>query len=384
MALEPLAITRLYGGMTGRASLSWWLVIGFLAGGLGAADLGSVPGPESDNLLRKTTGFILRNEAPDSIVALQLPSLKTSVVLPPGKGRQEDPGTIHTLSGPDSEGRIVYVEDHFFVPDDKRRHVLKTIRINGKDGAQVFSRPGSVMWAKSAAGNGEMGEHLALSHQRGQVAFLSGLKSVQMPDAYLFTGRIEVWKLKEKTGKSIGVTALDEGLSWFPDGGKLAYVRFADPEELDKLPGKPGGGGSFQNWPQVPVVCVRDMAARTESMLHVGWRPVVSADGSVVLMSDNNGRVTEVETATGKARVVSWPGLIYPGTIALPKKDVVLSWALPTDSGKPIRRPAKRSPLGGPMQMQTLKLVRPAGNEFQTVLPEIDPRSQVSFGMVDN
>jgi hypothetical protein len=92
--------------------------------------------------------------------------------------------TIHALSGPDAEGRIAYIEDHFFVADEKnRRHLLKTIRLDGTHATELFSRPGDAMWAKSP-GHGEIGDDLALSPVGGRVAFLSGLVNTQMPGVF--------------------------------------------------------------------------------------------------------------------------------------------------------------------------------------------------------
>ena len=57
---------------------------------------------------------------------------------------QIDMPTIHALSGPDIEGRIAYIEDHFFVANQKnRRHVLKTIRLDGTNAQGTRSERGN-------------------------------------------------------------------------------------------------------------------------------------------------------------------------------------------------------------------------------------------------
>lgn len=67
--------------------------------------------------------------------------------------------------------------------------------------------------------------------------------------------------------------------------------------------------------------------------------------------------------------------------IALPAQDVVLSLCVPTKGAK-VRFTQHNSPLVGPKEMLSLKLARMNGNEFQTVVPSIDPRTRVSFGRV--
>ena len=107
----------------------------------------TVPGPETDKLLPATAGFVLfafGADQPDGmpageIVAVQLPGLKSTVVRPRPAVNRTDMPTNHALSGPDAEGRIAYIEDHFFVADENnRRHLLKTIRLDGTNDTELF------------------------------------------------------------------------------------------------------------------------------------------------------------------------------------------------------------------------------------------------------
>lgn len=86
-----------------------------------------------------------------------------------------------------------------------------------------------------------------------------------------------------------------------------------------------------------------------------------------------------VEVATGESRRVAWRGSVWPGAIANPAKDVVLSWCLPTQ-GSTVKYTEDNSPLRGPKRMLTLKLAALNSDEFQTVVPYVDPRRVVSFG----
>lgn len=211
------------------------------------------------------------------------------------------------------------------------------------------------------------------------MAFLSGLVNIQMPSAALNLGSVEIWDVEKRIRTKNGFKML-EGLAWFPDGKRLAFVKFIDPKvaaasglQTDS-PGKP-----FQGWTKVPAVFIRDVDAETESFLHVGWHPIVAFDSESVLVSDNQNAWKRVDVATGKSINATWPGLWTP--IASPTKDVVLSLCLPT-KGVNLRFTEHNSPLVGRKEMLSLKLAKVNGDGFQTVVPYIDPRAGVSFGRV--
>jgi hypothetical protein len=238
------------------------------------------------------------------------------------------------------------------------------------------------MWATSAAGHGEIGEHLALAPVGGRVAFLSALTPVQVPSALLQAGSVEIWDVEKKTGGKTNIKAVDQGLAWFPDGKRLAYVKLVDLKDpfLSEQAGD-SFGKTFQAWDKVPAVFIHDVNAGTESFLHVGWRPVVSGDGREVLVSDWEGAWRLVDVTTGKSTPTTWPGVAWVGAIGMPAKGVVLSWCLPTEGTK-IRYTENNSPLVGPKQMLSLKLARLNSHEFQTVVPYLDPRDDLSYGEV--
>src|SRR5437016_5465362 len=86
----------------------------------------TVAGPESDKLLQQSVGYVLITRMSREITAIQLPSLQEKVIRPTRPADPNDDPTIYRLSGPDAQGRIAYIEDHFFIPNDKdRRHLLK-------------------------------------------------------------------------------------------------------------------------------------------------------------------------------------------------------------------------------------------------------------------
>src|SRR5271156_3082699 len=156
----------------------------------------TVPGPESDSLLPAAKGFIILEQAPGGILAVQLPTLRKTTVRPQSPDNFADMAIIYALSGPDNLGRVAYIEDHFFANGiNKQRHLLKTVRLDGTEDTVIFSHPGSALWAETSIGHGEIGHSMSLAPTGGRVAFLSGLKDLQMPSSLLSQGSIEIWNI---------------------------------------------------------------------------------------------------------------------------------------------------------------------------------------------
>lgn len=336
----------------------------------------TVPGPESDKLVPTASGYVVF-ERPHGggIAAVELPSLRETTVVPDPPKDARDRPNIHALSGPDEQGRIAYIENHFDVPKD-RRHSLKTIWVDGTHEATLFTRSGDAMWATTAIGHGEIGKSIALSPVGGHVAFLSGTSSVQMPSALLTVGNVEMWDVEKKTGIKTETKAVDDGLAWFPDGRRLAYVKLVDAKTVS-LPANDPFGQGYSGWNQIPAVFVRDVDAKTESFLHVGRLPVISANGMKVLVYDAYGHYELVDVATGNAVAVDPQGQVY----AFLDDELVLTLTLPT-AGSQVRYTDSYSPLAGPKELLSLKLFSLNDGRFQTVVPNFDRRLQVSFGRV--
>src|SRR5262249_7248166 len=143
--------------------------------------------------------------------------------------------------------------------------------------------------------------------------------------------------------------------------------------------GKYGG----KSWDEVPAVYMLDIQSGTSTFLHVGWTPIVSSDGKMVLVGGWNDQMEftwrRVTLSNRRSVPVRLPG-DAGGAIAAPSEDIVLYWGLPT-TGAPIKYTRHNSLFhGGPKLMLTLKVAVFDTNQFQTVAPEINPRSLVSFG----
>jgi hypothetical protein len=326
------------------------------------------------------TAHLLLNEPAGAIRAVHLPSLVSTVVKAPAT-RVEDRASIHALSGPDREGRIAYIEDHFFVADERaRRHLLKTVRIDGTQDTDLFMRPGAALWATTPAGQGEIGSHLALSASGGRVAFVSGLDPVQLPSAYLHVGHLEVWNLDTRSGGRRLAAVLDEGLAWFPDGRRLAFVRLVEPAQGPASGALPADfGRAFRSWDRVPAVFVLDIDTGAERFLATGWRPVVSADGMQVLVTDSDGNARGVDAGTGSPLALRLPGRDCRVLVAAPAPDQVLARCRP-DAGQTAETTRNNSPLAGAKPLQTLSLVRSDTGARQVLLRAIDPRTAISVG----
>lgn len=344
----------------------------------------TVPRPETPALIAEVDRPLVFEGTRGAIEVLEPGKADPRVVLPLPDRSARDIPTIHALSGPDDQGRIAYLEDHFFVANEReRRHALKSVQVDGTADTEYFTRPGDAMWAGSAAGKGEIGRSLALAPRGGNVALLSHLKPKQMPQALLNVGRLEIWNLDAKTGKSAAVTAIDEPMAWFPDGQRLVYAKFVRRDSLPKdAPGLDTFGQYFgQTWPELPCLHVFDLATNQSEFFSVGWQAVVSPDGATVYVGgwgkDGEAWIA-VDAANKSIKGVGLPGQRGP-IVGATAGGRLIYWAYPTE-GRASGFTRNNSPLSGPKQLLTIKVADPATRQFATLLPSIDPRNQVSYG----
>lgn len=344
----------------------------------------TVAAPESKRLASRVHGYIVWSESRGKIAALSLPEMRESVVRSPAPEGVDTFSTVHALSGPDDQGRIAFVEDHFFVANEKeRKHVLKTVRIDGTSDARIFERSGSAMWAGSHAGRGEIGDHLALAPSGGKVAFLSDLTPRQMPGLLWNAGLIEVWDVVKKTQITTIPGAIDQPMSWLPDGKRLCYVRLVARQELPQATVDPDRfGGFLKSRDQLPAVFVFDMDTGRSRFLHVGWLPVVASDGKSALVGGWVSRAelawSRVDMETGESKPVRWPGDAQ-GAIAAVPGDLVVYWGWPTE-GAVAQFTQHNSQASGRRPMLTIKVALLDSAEYQTLMPYLDPRANVCFG----
>jgi hypothetical protein len=330
--------------------------------------------PEAKDVAGRVRGCVIWTRTPYQLSALSLPEMKESVVRRTAEKGAEFYPLFHAISGPDSKGRIAYIEDHLFVADKKdEKHLLKTVQVDGTNDSELFSRPGNALWAASRAGRGEIGAHLALAPSGGKVAFLSDLSERQMPMALLHEGSIEIWDIERKVKHELTTRALNQPMSWFPDGKRLAYVKLTSRDELPKeAPGLAEFGEYLgQTWDELPTIYVLDIDTEKSSFLHVGWTPVVACDGKSVLVggwgrADFSWNAFAIQTR--KSLPVSWSGGSGE-VIAVPEPNVVLYKALPTDGAEVATHYA-------------IKTALVDSEKFQTLVPDLSRQGRVSFGRV--
>jgi hypothetical protein len=367
-----------------RSKITPTIYIAMIASGTCASQVPTLAPPVAEPLASKVNGHIVWSAPRGEIAALSLPQMRKSVVRPRAPEGIDYFPTVHALSGPDTNGRIAYIEDHFFVANENdRKHLLKTVHTDGTGEAQIFERAGSAMWAGSPAGCGEVGSHLALAPSGGQVAFISGMTPRQMPGLLWSVGSIEVWDIVKKKQVATIPSAIDHPMSWFPDGKRLCYAKLVARSELpDAAPGLESYRDFLRSWDEVPAVYVFDVDAGRSVFLHVGWLPVVASNGKSVLVGGWISRSelawNRVDMTTGESRPVQWPSDAQ-GAIAAVPDDLVVYWGWPAEGAVP-RFTEHNSQPGGRRPMLAIKVALLDSKTCQTLIPELDPRARVSFG----
>jgi hypothetical protein len=127
-------------------------------------------------------------------------------------------------------------------------------------------------------------------------------------------------------------------------------------------------------------VSILNVETGESRVLGVGWHPVVSEDGTAVVVQEFDGSLRRIRVSSGISEPVSLPGLWGP--ILAVRDDCALYWALPT-YGQDQRFTKNNSPLSGPKAMVSVKAGIFNSQQCQTVLPYADPRrvGLISYGV---
>ncbi|MCE9596238.1 MAG: hypothetical protein K8S98_18765 [Planctomycetes bacterium] len=330
-----------------------------------------VPGPEATDLVARTHGTIAIDHPHGGIETIELPTQVARLPRAPGPEQL----TAHSLAGPDAHGRIAFVANDMTA----ERHELDLLEVDGRT-TRLFAAEGDALWSRVA------GRNLALSNDGRRVALVRAADGVtfRSPDAYVIEGELGIWDTATHTELMMRSRVLDDTLSWFPDGRRLAFTALVPRAEAEALlatevePSDAFGRATLA-WKRVAVVHVLDVESGQATPLHVGERPIVSTDGRTLVLHDFEQRWRVVDIESRHSRPFTAPGAVAPGAIAFVDAHTVLYWALPTE-GLALKYTESNSPLVGKKTMRTLKLVDLRDGRFQTVVPYIDPRRSVSFG----
>ena len=340
-------------------------VFGILAAGCGERNqppLPTIDGPEVNDLIPRAPGYVIMDRPKGGLVALAIPDSGEIDLRPESK----EQGYVTFITGPDRQGRVVYVEE---TDVDSMR--LRCVRIPDIDDKVIFVRPGDATWHRGIS-------RPELSQRGGLVAFVWNAKPDYVSD---IIGPLEIWDVETRRGRETGITAYGQGLSWFPDGRRLAYVELLEGRDLPPQ-GHDAAGFSpdFGMARGTPVVSVLDLSDGTHERLHVGLNPVVSPDGSMVLLKDAADQWWILNLVTSSMVKAQWPGN-WRGPVAWIETDLLLYWGYPT-TGSPVRYTRGGSPLVRNHPMGDIKLAELSTGHFQTVIRGIDPRRRLSFGTI--
>jgi hypothetical protein len=105
-------------------------------------------------------------------------------------------------------------------------------------------------------------------------------------------------------------------------------------------------------------------------------RILVSTDGRSVLI--RYGDNWQVDVESGRWRSVKRPG-DAGGAIALTGEGLVVYWGLLTTGAAPDFT-RTYNPALGPRPMKSIKVADLSSQRFETLLPSLDPRRDLSFG----
>jgi hypothetical protein len=316
----------------------------------------TIDGPEDPALRNELRGTVVLNE-PNNREALV-----DVVTLPGGERRtlKVPPYRVQCVSGPDTQGRIAYVQqenytDEMFDKGVKPRYWLRLASLNDKPERVLLEARGYHPY--SAVALASSADVLAVSVAKDS--------DEEFPPPM----SLDIWDLK--SGKATRVEDVSSCVSaaWLDDGNRLVFVSYMNPEACPEHVMRPREGGPFLGGRGLlSVVRVRDVKAGTTKFLQAGNDPVPSADGASIYVMWGR-EILRIDSTTGAvlARRIQLPGRYRSeeNIIADLGGGLVLYEALPTAGSKSELIPGSKS------MKWTLKVADLERGTFCTVVPDV-------------
>lgn len=330
----------------------------------------TVDGPEAVGLINQTQGYIIRESKEGPIFKIiTLPDLEEQTI------KTVSGDKIFYLTGPDQQGRIVYVNGILF---NKINLGLTTIKGDTHD--IIFSQKGDVLDLLG------YDSPIALSPNGGHLAIVRNRFPGDISKNDYF---IEIWDIEKKQVICEFSVSSISRMPWFPDGKKIAYCKVVNHSEIPGFDAFPTQLREqyFKEriWPKVYTIFIYDLSNNTHTFLHTGWSPVVSSNGKSVLINDFGTGHTYysvpylVNVDSRGSTPVDWPGR-HGSVIAFIRSNTILYMGLPT-TGKKVKTVVD-SPIWGRKLLPSVKIADLTTGEFQTLIETIHPYDAISYGDV--
>ncbi|MDB5440024.1 MAG: hypothetical protein JWM33_2451 [Caulobacteraceae bacterium] len=250
------------------------------------------------------------------------------------------------FSGPDRAGRVA-------VYTYSRDALTYELRLRNPDGSEPIlvglRSPTGAEWPGTLS-------DIALAPEGGAIALVAHPPGNRL--ATFYSGALEYWDQSAQAMHDTGIVAAVQAPSWFPDSRRLAYV------VLPKGPQRTRAAAGA-------MVHVLDIATGADSILTQGNYPVISDDGTTVLVQRGPSRFVRVTLADGKETVVPL-GANVRAIAMLDRRDIIYTDA-PT-KGMPVEYELMGTPFATKHAMPVVKLMDADTGAFVTLAGPVSAR----------
>jgi hypothetical protein len=304
-------------------------------------------------------GCLVLNQLGLGVSYIALPTLDTRRL-----GINETSRTF-LVSGPDDSGNVLYV-----VSDGSSGRVaVCSIKLDGSGYRELVNRKGDVIWDKSIG-------DLAISPIGGWVAFSWNDSHLSPPSEM---GSIEIMNIYDVSDRSFEAAYVGGGMSWFPDGRRLAIVQLvAHSSSLCQIVAAKGFQAGFDVDGLVPIVSILDVESGLIAPVHVGLKPLVSLDGSKIMLSDAANRYWVCDMNVGEVKALKFADSWFR-PIGWSDDDSMVYWAAQPNA----KVTEYGSPISEPRRLLRIRIGRIGDSTAHTIVENVDPRSYVSYGLAN-